>query len=59
MSASFFAAMLFKGLPDDYKPLMAAITQSEKQQTFSEFKVALRSFEETERARIATAETQL
>ena len=59
MSASFLIAMVSKGLPDDYKPFMAAITQSEKQQTCSEFKVALRSFEETERARIVTAETQL
>lgn len=32
-------------------PFVVVITQSEKQQTFSEFKAALRSFEETENAR--------
>ena len=52
-------AMLSKGLPEDYKPFVVVITQSEKQQTFTEFKVALRSFEDTERARIATGDDSI
>jgi len=49
MTDGLLIAMVLTVLPDDYKPFVAVITQSEKQQTFSEFKAALRSFEETER----------
>ena len=51
--------MVLKGLPEEYKPFVVVITQSDKQQSFSEFKVALRSFEDTERSRGATAETSV
>ena len=34
-----------------FKPFPVVITQSEKKQTFSNFKAALRSFEQAERAR--------
>jgi len=44
---------VLKGLPQSYKPFVVVVTQSEKQQTFSEFKAALRSFEGTEKARTA------
>ena len=54
---SLLIAMVLKGLPEDYKPFVVVITQSDKQQSFSEFKVALRSFEDTEHARGAKTET--
>jgi len=50
---SLLIAMVLKGLPQSYKPFVAVVTQSEKQQTFSEFKASLRSFEDTEKARTA------
>ena len=46
--------MVLKGLPDSYKPFVVVVTQSDKQQTFTEFKAALRSFEETECNRTKT-----
>jgi len=42
--------MVLKGLPASYKPCVVVITQSEKQMTFGEFKVALRNFEDTDRS---------
>ena len=50
---SLLIAMVLKGLPQSYKPFVVVVTQSEKQQTFSEFKASLRSFEDTEKARRA------
>jgi hypothetical protein len=47
-------AMVLKGLPADYKPLVVVITQtsqSEKQLTFTEFKVALRISKTLKKAR--------
>ena len=46
--------MVLKGLPEEYRSFVVITIQSEKQQTFREFKVALQSFEDTERANIAT-----
>lgn len=40
--------MVLKGLPADFKLFTTVITQKEKPMTFSQFKVALRSYEETE-----------
>ena len=40
---------ILKGLPESYKPLAIRITQSTSKITFTEFKVQLRSFEETEK----------
>jgi len=50
---SLLIAMVLKGLPQSYKPFVVVVTQSEKQQTFSESKSSLRSFEDTEKARTA------
>ena len=50
ISDSLLIAMILKGLPESYKPFVVVVTQSDKQQTFTEFKAALRSFEDTERA---------
>ena len=44
---SLLIAMLLKGLPGSYRPFVVVITQGDKVQTFQEFKVALRSFEDT------------
>lgn len=53
---SLLIAMVLKGLPNSYQSFVTVITQSEKKQTFSEFKIALRSFEETERCRSTTVD---
>ena len=44
-------AMVLKGLPENYRTFSTVVTQREKQMKFSEFKMALRNFEETERSR--------
>ena len=45
---SLFIAMILKVLPEEHKLFVVVVTQSDKEQEFSEFKVALRSFEDTE-----------
>ena len=49
ISDSLLIAMILKGLPSEYKTLCTVITKKDKELTFAEFKVALRSFEETEK----------
>ena len=56
VSDSLLIAMVLKGLPESFKPFVVVVTQSDKQQTFTEFKAALRSFEETERSRTVTSD---
>ena len=56
VSDSLLIAMVLKGLPESFKPFVVVVTQSDKQQTFTEFKAALRSFEDTERTRAATSD---
>ena len=51
---SLLIAMVLKGLPDEYKPFVVVVTQSAKEQNFTDFKVSLRSFEDTERARVSS-----
>ena len=49
ISGSLLIAMILKGLPQTlFKSLSAVVTQKDKEMSFAEFKVALRSFEETE-----------
>ena len=50
ISDSLLIAMILKGLPTEFKPFTTVITQKDKSLNFSEFKVALRSYEETEKA---------
>ena len=50
VSDSLLIAMVLKGLPPEYKTFATIVTQKdEKDHKFSDFKVALRSFEETEK----------
>ena len=51
ISDGLLIAMLLKGLPSEYKPFVVVITQSEKQMTFTDFKAALRNYEDTEKVR--------
>ena len=39
---SLLIAMALKGLPEEYKPFVVVVTESDKEQKFSVFKVALR-----------------
>lgn len=49
ISDSLLVAMVLKGLPGEFKTFCTVVTQKEKQMIFSEFKVALRNFEENEK----------
>ena len=51
VSDALLVAMVLKGLPEEYKPFIAVITQSEEHQNFQKFKGALRNYEETEKTR--------
>jgi len=59
VSDSLLIAMALKGLPENYKSFVVVITQSDKKHTFCEFKEALRSFEDTERARTETRDDSI
>ena len=49
ISDRLLIAMILKGLPLEYKIFCTVTTQKDKEHTFAELKVALRSFEETEK----------
>ncbi len=51
VSDSLLVAMVLKGLPNQFQPFVAVMTQSETVQNFQKFKQALRNFEETEKTR--------
>ena len=54
VSDSLLIAMVLKGLPEDYKTFSAIVSQRDEKEDkmkFQEFKVALRSYEETEKSR--------
>ena len=57
ISDGLLVAMALKGLPESYRTFSAIVTQRKKQMTFSEFKMALRIFEETERSCQRTLES--
>lgn len=46
---SLLIAMVLKGLPKEFQAFTTVITQRETPMTFSDFKVALRNFEDTEK----------
>ena len=46
---SLLIAMILKGLPKEYQAFTTVVTQRETPMTFSDFKVALRNFEDTEK----------
>ena len=48
LSDGLLIAIVLKGLPFNFKLFTTNITQEKKTLTFSEFKVSLESFEETE-----------
>ncbi|XP_070404427.1 uncharacterized protein [Nothobranchius furzeri] len=45
--------MVMKGLPESFKPFIVHVTQSETTMTFADFKVKLKSYEDTEKIRVA------
>ena len=50
ISDSLLIAMIIEGLPSEgYKAFSTVVTQKDKEQSFSEFKVSLQSFEETQK----------
>ncbi|CAM1301865.1 Uncharacterised protein r2_g1167 [Pycnogonum litorale] len=51
ISDSLLIAMVLKGLPDSFKSFVVVVTQNDKTQSFCDFKVALRNFEDTEKTR--------
>jgi len=53
VSESLLIAMILKGLPDDYKAFTTVITQKREELKFSDFKLSLRSYEESEKSRAA------
>ena len=59
MTGGLLIAMVSKRFPDDYKPFLVVITQSEKHQTFSKFIVALQGFQDTEGANTAAGDDSI
>ena len=51
VSDSLLVAMSLKGLPNEYKPFVTIVTQSETAFTFQKYKQSLRNFEVTEKTR--------
>ena len=43
--------MILKGIPEYYKPFSTGVTQQKEEWKFSEFKFAIRSYEEIEKCR--------
>lgn len=58
VSDSLLTAMVLKGLPSDFKTFSTVVTQRDAEMIFTDFKVALRNFEETEKCLQATAGTE-
>ena len=49
ISDQLLIAMILKGLPQDYKTFTTVVTQRDTPMNFTEFKVAIRNFEENEK----------
>ena len=49
---SFLIAMIFKGLPSNFKTFKTVTTQKDPRRTFQHFKVSLRAFEESEHSSV-------
>ena len=49
-------AMVLKGLPANFKPFVVVITQQEKVMSFPDFKIALRNYEENDKATCSSGE---
>jgi len=58
ISDSLLVAMVIKGLPVEYEPFNTVITQKKEQVLFTEFKAALRSYEETAKSCEPSADNQ-
>ena len=57
VSDDLLIAMVLKGLPESFKPFVVFITHSDKKQSFTEFKLALRSFEDTEKSKMTESDS--
>lgn len=57
ISDTLLVAMVLKGLPMELKKFVTVITQKERALTFAEFKVSLRSFQETEKSYCGKSES--
>ena len=55
ISDSLLVAMVLKDLPTQYNTFKTVVTQREREMSFTEFKVSLRSFEETEKCQQPSA----
>ena len=55
ISDSLLVAMVLKGQPTQYNTFKTVVTQRERDMSFTEFKVALRSFDETEKCQQPSA----
>ena len=51
MRDALLVAMVLKGLPEEYTPFIAVVSQSEEHQNFQRFKGALRNYKETKKTR--------
>ena len=57
VSDDILIAMVLKGLPESFKLFVVFITQSDKKQSSTEFKVALRSFEDAEKSKMTESDS--
>ena len=56
---SLLIAMVIKGLPPSYKPFIVYIQQQDDEMSFTNFKVAIRNYEENEKASVTNMSKNL